>query len=339
MKKEYIEEIRKASNDYRLNSKYMLTENILQYIKERIIVNKDEIKKLIELKKDNFVYENIESVINNEIDNSNQYKEYKDLKIDKKINFMSVKILMPVGIIAIEAYDTIEVIKYFIKAIQSRDGVVISDIEYDDTNVKTFIMEIIKECLMKFNVSENLIDIIPYEECNYKYFDKTIFTYDEYGNKYVKNKYKIKTRTDNNYIYIDDESFIEKAKKDNENIDCKIVRGDINSVIEQLNKEKSNGVVIYTSNNKNAYKFINLIDSQNVFVNASLENTIHIEEIENDMYEYKKIIIPIPCKITENNILDEKKLYKEQESKKVSLQIKKKSKFIKYNKKFSKKNI
>jgi hypothetical protein len=108
---------------------------------------------------------------------------------------------MPVGVIAVEAYDTLEVIKYFIRAIKSRNAIVISDIEYDDTSIKFLILEIIKEALTKFGIDKNLIMILPYEECYYDYFDRVIFTYDKYGKFLSKLKIQEK-ESPNKYIYI-----------------------------------------------------------------------------------------------------------------------------------------
>ena len=215
MMKEIIKNMKKAQEKYVLNNKYELTEDLLKYINERIEANKEEIEKLIELKKEKHTYEEIKKAIEEEIEKDKLYKKYGKMYIDEN-NFIKTNMLMPIGTIAVEVFDTIEVLRYIVRGIKSRNALVISDVEYDEYSVKFLILEIIKEALRKFEIDENLIDIMPYEECLYEYFDKTIYTYDRDGNKLEEKKYEERELTEEKYIYIEDESFIEIVKKDNE---------------------------------------------------------------------------------------------------------------------------
>jgi hypothetical protein len=90
------------------------------------------------------------------------------------------------------------------------------------------------------------------------------------------------------------------VKKDNENYKYEIVTGDFETAIEKINKEKCKAAVIYTANGELAYKFINMVKGENVFVNSSLENVIEVPKSENVLYQYKNIIIPIPQEVTRN---------------------------------------
>lgn len=294
--RENISKLRKATNNYRLNNNYEITENLLKYIQERIIANKNEIEELIKLKKEKYKYEDIKNGINEEIEKEIKYKDYRRMYINKE-KFISTSLLMPVGVIAVEAFDTIEVIKYFIRAIKSRNSIAISDVEYDEQSVKFLILEIFKVALEKFGIDKNLIMILPYEECFYKYFDKVIYTYDEIGKKLSENKYDYKEESGRQYIYIEDEKLEEIAQKDN--TDEEVVYGDIEEVIEKINETYSQGAVIYTNDPQMAYKFINLVHSKNVMVNASLQNVENIRKSSNEMYEYKNIILPIPRELME----------------------------------------
>lgn len=291
--KNEIELLRNAQNEYLLKNEYNLTKNILAYIAERIKANRGEIEALIENNKEDIKYNDIEKLIEEEIKENIKFKDYKNLYISND-NFLLAKILMPIGIIAIEAYNTCDVVKYLIRGIKSRNAIVISDVEYSETSVRYLIYEIIKECLRKFNINENIIMILPYEECFYQYCDKVIYTYDVYGNKL--DKYIEETKTDNEikYIYIDTESMEETATKDNEKIEYEILKGNIDEVIEKINEKKCSAAVIYTDNAQNAYKYINLVKGKNVFVNASLQNVMKYEKSEEELYVYKNIILPIP---------------------------------------------
>ncbi len=305
MMKDNIYKLKEASRKYRLNNQYELTKNVLGYIKDRIKVNESEIRNLINLQKENITYEDIFSIINKEIEEDDSYKRYAKLKINQD-KFLSTCIAMPIGVIAIEVYDTQEVIKWYIRAIKSRNAIAISDVEYAEDNVKSLVLLIIKEALKKFEISENLIMLLPYDECFYEYFDKVIYTYDDVGNHLEVPKTEGKEKTEERYVYLEDESFKDEATKNRNAI---ILTGKIDEVIENINKKKTKGAVIYTKDVNKAYTFINLVNSENVFVNANLENVQDTIRKDKLLYEYKNIIIPIPQEATKelmhNSVNDE----------------------------------
>ena len=294
MMKDNIYKMKEASREYRLDNQYELTKNVLGYIKDRIKANESEIRNLINLQKEDITYEDIFSIINKEIEEDDTYKTYAKLKINKE-KFLSTCIAMPIGVIAIEVYDTQEVIKWYIKAIKSRNAIAISDVEYAEDNVKSLVLLIIKEALKKFGISENLIMLLPYDECFYEYFDKVIYTYDDKGNHLEIAKTEEKAKTEKLYVYLEEESFKDEATKNRNAI---MVTGNIDEVIENINQKKSKGAVIYTKDVNKAYTFINLVNSQNVFVNANLENCQDTIRKAQLLYEYKNIIIPIPQEVT-----------------------------------------
>lgn len=293
MMKDNFYKLEEASREYRLNNQYELTKNVLGYIKNRIKANESEIRNLINLQKEDITYEDIFNIISKEIEEDDSYKRYAKLKINKE-KFLSTCIAMPIGVIAIEVYDTQEVIKWYIRAIKSRNAIAISDVEYAEDNVKSLVLLIIKEALKKFEISENLIMLLPYDECFYEYFDKVIYTYDDVGNHLEVPKIEGKEKTEEMYVYLEDESFKDEATKNRNAI---MVTGNIDEVIENINKKKSKGAVIYTKDVNKAYTFINLVNSQNVFVNANLENVQDTIRKDDILYEYKNIIIPIPQEV------------------------------------------
>lgn len=291
-----ISKLKNATNNYILNNNYKVEENLLKYIQQRIIANRNEIEELIRLKNEKYQYEDIKNKITEEIEQKTEYKNYRRMYINQE-KFISTSLLMPIGIIAVETFDTIEVIKYFIRAIKSRNSIAISDVEYDEQSVKFLILQIFKEALKKFGIDSNLIMILPYEECFYKYFDKVIYTYDKTGEKLPENKYDSKKESEKIFIYIEDKKLEEIAKKDN--TEGEILSGNIEEAIEKINETYSKGATIYTSNSESAYKFINLIHSKNVMVNTSLQNIKDTIKSPNEMYEYKNIIFPIPRETVE----------------------------------------
>ena len=299
-----FEKLKNAQREYVLMNEYGLAERLLEHVKQRIEANRNEIEKLQIIRKERYSYSRIIDCIEKEIDEDIQYKNYGKIYINNN-SFLSTNLLMPIGVVAVECYDTLEVIKYFIRAIKSRNSIAISDVEYDETSVKFLILEIIKETLNKFGISKNLIMILPYEECFYNYFDKVIYTYDKNG-KFLKDLKVQKKETQNkNLIYIENSKFEETAKEDNKNIEFEIINGDFEIAIDKINTKKIKAVTMYTQNSELAYKFINLAKSENVFINSSLENIKKLEKSENELFEYKNIIIPIPRKEIKNKESEE----------------------------------
>lgn len=299
MMKENYKKLVKASESYRLNSEENLTSNLLDYIQKRVIANKQQIEEL--LSKNEISFKQLEEAIRDESEEKSHYKDYTTIAISQD-GFLSTALKMPVGIIAVEVYDTLEVIKYYIKAIKSKNAIAISDIEYNEYNVKSLILLIIKEALKKFGIDENLIMLLPYEECFYKYFDEVLYTHDENGEKLSQIKIEKKDNSENLYVYLENEELKQEAEK-NEN--AKILKGDINEVIEQINCSGGKGAVIYTKDSTIAYKFINIVKCDNVFVNTNLVNIKEKKKCSDFWYEYRNIIIPMPSemfeKVTEEN--------------------------------------
>ena len=289
-----------AMKSFSINSKYNVTDEILKYILKRIISNKIEINKLIRHNKDTISFNNIVNAVKEEIHDYVNFKDYKNLNVNRY--FLSVQILMPIGVIAVEAFDTIEIIRYFIRAIKSRNAIVISDVEYNELSVKYLIFTIIKEALNKYKMDENLIDILPYNECYYEDYDRVIYTYDELGNKLDKYRYEAFAYENKSYIYLADDRYKGNMIKDNEKHDYELINGDFINVINKINNSRITSAVIYTSKPQEAYEFVNLIKAKNVFVNASLENVSEVPESENPLYEYRNIIIPIPRNNEKNEI-------------------------------------
>ena len=290
-----LEKLRMATNSYRLKNDNEITENILAYIEQRIKANKQEIEDLIALKKEPVTYLEIEEAVEQEIEKDIKYKDYKSLAISEE-KFLSTSLLMPIGVVAVEAYDTIEVVKYFIKAIKSRNAIAISDAEYDEQSVKFLILEIVKEALKKFEVDENLVMILPYEECFYSYFDKIIYTYNRQGKSLRQNGYEKKKSTNKKYVYIENDEMKEIALQDNRDEKVEVLQGKIEDAIEKINEEHGMASTIYTKDAEKAYCFINLVNCRNVLVNTSLNNVKEVEKSSYELYEYRNIILPMPKK-------------------------------------------
>ena len=286
MEKEY-ERAKKAYEEYNLNDRYNLTEEILEYIKQRIEANREEIEKLMKIYKRKNTYEEIKYIIEKEIEEGIEYKTQTQIT-KREDGFIKAKYMVSRGVVIVESYDLIESIKYMIRAIKTRNAVIISDIEYEEKDDKHLIALIINEAYKKFDMKEELIQILPYEECDYEKSDKVICTYDR------KNE-RTKEEDNKKYVYIEDIDLRKEAMKEYEELkleekEVEFVNGNINEVIDRLNKKLSYAVVIYTKDPKKGYKFINLVKSKNVFVNATLANVEDVPRSENELLMYKNIM-------------------------------------------------
>jgi len=143
----------------------------------------------------------------------------------------------------------------------SKDGIIIV-IDFNGTDVNTEILSLGKaKDIYNDNRISNMLNNI---KSNEKYFDKF--------KEFIK---EAKTEYDEE---------IKKGRK------VELVGEDIDSAIEKINECVSEGAVIYTKNPDIAYKFVNLVKSKNVFVNATLLNSELVEKSNNDLLMNKKIM-------------------------------------------------
>ena len=290
MKKEEMILIKNAYNSYNLNGNEQVSKKVLKFVLSRIKANKKDIEKLIEIFEEKFSFEDLISCFEKEMAEPDLYKKEK---VVKKVGneFYYGIYTTSIGNILIETSNTINVLKYFVKGIKSRNSITISDIEYHENDLKNTILLIFKNALEKYEVDSNLLNIIPYEECKNEWFDKVIL---EDENRILKNK----SFTEYSYIYLADESFASMAVNDlsrlsNNGKQVEILKGTFEDVIEKINSEEIFSTCIYTENRDLAYSFINLAQASNVFVNASLEEAEMIENIEDEFYMKKKVMYPI----------------------------------------------
>lgn len=286
MELEY-ENSKKAYEEYNINSEYKITEKVLGYIRERIVANESEIEDILKLNKRKFGYKDVLKCLDEEIEKRVQYKSQINLN-KREDNFVYTTYLASIGVAIVECYSTIDILKYMIKSIKTRSTVIISDIEFKEDDDKHLLLMIIRESLKKFNIDCNIVQILPYEECDYTKCDKVIYTY--------QNKKKgSKEKTEKLFIYLENEDFREEANREYEtelgnNKEVQLLEGNIDDAIDTINSDISKGAIIYTKDTKKAYKFLNIVRSRNVFINATFENIDETEESEDELLMNKKIM-------------------------------------------------
>lgn len=283
-----IEKLNKAYSEYNLEKREDISTKILNYIRDRLIKNKEDIEKISEIFHD-ISYDRLMEVFLEEISKPEIYKKQKSLK-ELENGFVYGIYTTSVGNVVVETSTTVQVLRYFIYAIQSRNTITISDLEFVENDLKHVLLLIFSEAIEKFGINRNLINILPYEECYYDKFDLVI--------NLEKEEVIRKKEISKLYIYNTSNKFDEEIKEEikyleNCNKEYEILSGNFEEVVSKINENIPIGTVIYTDDAQDGYKFINLIHSKNVFVNTSfIEVDENIKEIDNPLYMNKKIMYP-----------------------------------------------
>lgn len=286
---EEIKLLNEAFKIYNLNDDPDISKRVLDYILLRLIDNKDNFEKMIEMLKAEISFDDILNAFKEAYREKDFYKKSNDYKQGK--NYYSGDFPVPIGNILVETNDVLEVIKYFVGGIKSRNTITISQTEYYELSLSNMILIIFAEALAKFNISRNTLLILPFEECTYEDFDEIIEI--ENGEVNIEQK----SFSSKNIIYIENHEFDLEIKKEierlkTENIEVEILDGSLEKALEKIKNEKPKATAIYTKSSDIAYDFITLANSQNVFVNASLLNKEELNNKKNKFYYKKKIMYP-----------------------------------------------
>ena len=150
MLKEQLKLLKNAYECYFSDQREDIDKKILTYVKKIINENEDIIKKLIELYEEKFGLEDIYRTIDETLNSEDIYKAKKVYK-KRDDGFVHGKYTTSIGIIAIECSDTLKVLKYFAESIKSRNAIAISDIEFDETSLKSAFLVFFCEALEKFD--------------------------------------------------------------------------------------------------------------------------------------------------------------------------------------------
>lgn len=284
-----LNKMKKAYEIYNLNTDIKIERNILNYIEKRLVINEEMLNKIIEYTKVNITYENILKTFLKESEKESLYKKERNVRKTED-GFIKAEYTVPVGCIVVETIDVLEMLSYFIKSIKSRNCICISNMDYNENSIENALFIIFREALKKYNLDEELINILPYEECYYEEFDLIIK-----DNEIEKIKTKKKDKI---CIYKEDDYFSDVIEKEimlleEDGKEVVIFNGNTEDVIEKINKENVLGAVIYTKDNKLGYRFINLVHADNAFVNSTLIEAKSLINENNDIYTKKHIMYPI----------------------------------------------
>lgn len=278
---EEILNARRAFRKYVINNNKNISEDIFSYILEKIQENETKIKKIIEINNDSIAYEDIISLVENEKRCVNNFK----LR-NKKTGCYQV----PLGVIGAVCKDSKDAITNILKSISTRNSIIILHENYSKYSTESLVLLIVQECLKNFYIDDNIIQMFEKEEIDLTKLDRIIGTDD---------KEKCENKFDTIYIYQEDDYFendiineIERLKNIDKykNYEIKVIKGEFGNIINYLNKNKAFAICMYTNNSQKAYKFINWIDSPNVFVNTGI-NGCKDSIISEDEYSNFKYVL------------------------------------------------
>lgn len=287
-----FKKLNKVYEEYNSNIDLKIEEEVLDYIEKRLIEEKNIIEELIETRKENVNFEKIISLYKEEKQKKSLYKRERNMLKSEDRRYIMVSYITSLGLVLVETNDVLDVLKYFIKAIKSRNVVCISSTDYDRNDLKSMIMEIFKDALNKYELDEDLVNILPYEECYHENFDLVI------AEKNDKLKSEINEESKKMYIYEENLFFTDVVKKEMDKLkengmQVELLKGDYYKNIEKINKEKVYAASIYTNDKDKGHKFINLVHAENVFMNSTLMNSSEVEKTDDIMYVRKNVKYPM----------------------------------------------
>lgn len=277
-----ILDARRAFRKYVINNNKNISIDVLSYIKERIKENQSEVEQLIIMNNDDISFEELLKMIENEI---------KDVSKFKHKNSKTGRYNVPIGVVGIECSTIKESIKTIFKAISTRNAIMVLEQNYNEYSTEALILLIVKESLKNFYIDDNIIQIFEKQEIDLSKLDRFVpKSYDkDNNNKDMKHTIYIYQENDKFQNKVQEE--IERLESDEEfkSFEIKPIKGEFGNIINFLNSNNSQAVCMYTDNSQKAYKFINWINSPNVFVNTGIQNCKRINNI-SDYYNAKYVL-------------------------------------------------
>lgn len=276
-----ILDARRAFRKYVINNNKNISNDILSYVIKKIEENEDEIKKIIEINKDDISFEDILNMLKTEMENVNCFKSRS-----KKTGLYNV----PIGVIGVECDKAKNTIDAIFKSVSTRNAIIVLHKNYNKYSTEALILLIVKECIKNFYIDDNIIQMFEKNEIDLSNLDR-----------YIEIDGKSRDEDDSNtiYIYQEDDDFesdvseeVERLQKNElfKSYNIKPIKGEFGNIVNYLNANNSTAVCMYTNNTQKAYKFINWINSPNVFVNTGISNLKHVEKNNNIFYNFKNVL-------------------------------------------------
>jgi len=276
-----IVDARRAYRKYVINNNKNISKDVLSYISMKIEENEEKINQIIEINNDSITYQEIAEMI---IEEKQQIAKFKAK------NSKTGRYNVPVGVIGIECDNVEDSIKAMLKAVSTRNAVIILHNNFNIYSTESLILLIFKECLKNFYIDDNIIQMFEKEEIDLSKLDKLIKKDGKTVGKDVKNTI---------YIYQENKEYENEVQNEIERLqnnelyksyEIKPIAGEFGDIVNYLNENEASAVCMYTNNTQKAYKFINWINSPNVFVNTGIKKCNDTIQENNDYFNSKFVL-------------------------------------------------
>lgn len=276
-----IVDARRAYRKYVINNNKNISKDVLSYISMKIEENEEKINQIIEINNDSITYQEIAEMI---IEEKQQIAKFKAK------NSKTGRYNVPVGVIGIECDNVEDSIKAMLKAVSTRNAVIILHNNFNIYSTESLILLIFKECLKNFYIDDNIIQMFEKEEIDLSKLDKLIKKDGKIVGKDVKNTI---------YIYQENKEYENEVQNEIERLqnnelyksyEIKPIAGEFGDIVNYLNENEASAVCMYTNNTQKAYKFINWINSPNVFVNTGIKKCNDTIQENNDYFNSKFVL-------------------------------------------------
>ena len=276
-----IVDARRAYRKYVINNNKNISKDVLSYISMKIEENEEKINQIIEINNDSITYQEIAEMI---IEEKQQIAKFKAK------NNKTGRYNVPVGVIGIECDNVEDSIKAMLKAVSTRNAVIILHNNFNIYSTESLILLIFKECLKNFYIDDNIIQMFEKEEIDLSKLDKLIKKDGKIVGKDVKNTI---------YIYQENKEYESEVQNEIERLqnnelyksyEIKPIAGEFGDIVNYLNENEASAVCMYTNNTQKAYKFINWINSPNVFVNTGIKKCNDTIQENNDYFNSKFVL-------------------------------------------------
>lgn len=282
---EEILNARKAFRKYVINNIENISEDILSYILEKVKENESKISQILQINNDEITFDYLIELIENE---KSTIKEFKTK--DDKTGCYKV----PIGTIGVVCSNAKYAISNMLKAISTRNSIIILHENYNKYSTESLILLIMQESLKNFYIDDNIIQIIEKDKVDFSKLDKVIFNESEDVANNIVNE-------DRNviYIYEEDGQFKDEIIKEVDRIksinrfkdfEVKVIKGEFGNIISFLSNNKAFAVCMYTKNSQRAYKLLNWIDARNIFINTGINSYKDVIACDNPFLNYKFLL-------------------------------------------------
>ncbi len=277
-----IDNMKAAFVSYNTDDREDLEKLVYKQLGSIIKESKNEIDRLSSFNKKFLTYDEVLKLY----ESNEEHFEFKE-RISSEMydnGFISTMYKAPIGLIYSEIKSDKEAFIEMLNCIKSRDGLLISIDDLNEYDMKHYLLLLVKKSLEMCNLDSNLIEMLPYKECNETDFDKKKY-------RFMEDKKIDLINDEMDYVYIDSADFEDEARK-NRYVD--FIYSSDEQAVKKLMERKHHAISIYTHDLKKAYKLISEFRADNFLINTSIEFAKNMTPIDSDYLSSRHVVFEYP---------------------------------------------